>query len=146
MKSTPAAKLSDFTAHRQWYLVDAQDCILGKLATVVADTLRGKTKAVFSPHVDCGDYVIIINAGKVKLTGAKREKKIYRRHSGYLGHLKEVVAKDVLDRQPKRVIQEAVAGMLPKNKLRKHFLEKMYIYAESEHKHAGQNPIPLKIK
>lgn len=131
---------------RQWFLVDAQNVVLGKLATQVAVILRGKNKPTFSENVDCGDHVIVINAEKVVLTGNKMEDKIYRRHSGYLGHLKEVKAKDVLAKQPKRVIEEAVYGMLPKNKLRKFVIKKLYIYAGPDHKHTGQQPTPIEIK
>lgn len=142
MKMTPAAQPADFKT-RQWFLIDAENAILGKLATQVANVLRGKDKPVFSAHVDCGDYVVIINASKIKLTGNKMKDKLYRRHSGYLGNLKEQSAEMVLEKKPKRMIEEAVKGMLPKNKLRRHFMEKLYIYSDAEHKHAGQNPKPL---
>jgi large subunit ribosomal protein L13 len=144
-KMTIAAKLSDFQS-RTWYLVDAENMVLGKMATQIANVLRGKNKSNFSEHVDCGDYVIVINANKVLLTGNKMEDKLYRRHSGYLGNLKEEPAKDILAKQPKRVIEEAVKGMLPKNKLRKHFVGKLYVYADADHKHLGQNPTPLSIQ
>ncbi|EKD93889.1 MAG: 50S ribosomal protein L13 [uncultured bacterium] len=144
-KMTIAAKLSDFPS-RAWFLVDAENMVLGKMATQIANVLRGKNKANFSEHVDCGDYVIVINANKVLLTGNKMEDKLYRRHSGYLGNLKEEPAKDILKKHPKRVIEEAVKGMLPKNKLKKHFEKKLYVYADADHKHLGQNPTPLSIK
>jgi large subunit ribosomal protein L13 len=143
-KTTAFSHLAD--QDRQWYVVDAQDVVLGKLATEVANVLRGKNKASFTPNVDCGDNVIIINADKVHLSGRKMEQKLYRSHSGYLGHLKEVTAKDVMAKKPTKIVENAVYGMLPKNKLRKHFFKKLYVYAGPEHKHAGQNPTPLEVK
>ncbi|MDP2624761.1 MAG: 50S ribosomal protein L13 [Candidatus Peregrinibacteria bacterium] len=144
MKATQFAKKEDFK--RQWYLVDAENIVLGKLATQVAVALRGKDKASFSPQTDCGDYVIVINAEKIALTGNKIDQKLYRSHSGYIGNLKESTAREVMGKQPKRIITEAVYGMLPKNKLRKHFMNKLHIYAGSEHKHEGQQPVKLEIK
>lgn len=141
MKLTRAAKHTDFTP--KWYLVDAEGKVLGKLATQIADTLRGKNKPCFSPHVECGDHVIIINAEKIVLTGTKIDKKLYRTHSGYLGNMKESTAKEVLDKKPTRILEEAIFGMLPKNKLRNRFMEKLHIYAGPEHKHAGQTPEPF---
>ncbi len=143
MKLTTAAKHKDFTP--KWYLVDAEKVILGKLSTEIANILRGKNKPCFSHHVDCGDHVVVINAEKIALTGAKLEQKMYRSHSGYLGNLKETPAKEVLKRKPTKIIEAAVYGMLPKNKLRKLFMNKLHLYAGTEHKHAGQNPEPYKI-
>ena len=138
---TPYTKLKDFK--REWYVVDAEGQIPGRLATHIANVLRGKNKTNFNSHLDCGDNVIVINAEKIELTGNKLDQKMYRRHSGYLGNLKEFTAKEVLEKHPTRILEAAVNGMLPKNKLRKHFLSKLYIYAGPEHKHAGQNPKPL---
>lgn len=142
-KLTHAAKITDFK--REWFLVDAENVVVGKLATQVAKILRGKTKTSFSPHVDCGDYVVVINAEKVALTRNKMETKIYRKHTGWWGHLQEVPAKTVMERQPTRMVRDAIYGMLPKNKLRDHFMKKLFIYAGPEHKHTGQNPTPIKI-
>lgn len=126
-------------------MLDAENVVLGKLATEVADLLRGKKKPQFSDHIDSGDHVIIINAEKLTLTGKKLTDKAYRRHSGYLGHMREENAVKVMEKQPTRILREAVYGMLPKNKLRKHFMAKLYIYKGAEHKHMGQNPETLKI-
>lgn len=146
MKLTTASKLEDFKGKRQWYVVDAENVVLGKLATQIAKVLRGKDKPAFSAHVDCGDHVVVINAEKISLSGNKLEDKMYRRHSGYLGNLKETPASEVIKKNPKRIIEEAVNGMLPKNKLRRHFIGKLHIYAGPEHKHEGQNPKTLSVK
>jgi large subunit ribosomal protein L13 len=145
MKLTTASKLIDFQGKRKWYVIDAQDIVLGKLATKTANILRGKDKPSFSAHVDCGDNVIVINCDKVALTGNKMKGKLYHRHSGYLGNLKTQTAEDVMEKTPKRIIHEAVNGMLPKNKLRKHYIKKLYIYTGTEHKHAGQNPTTITV-
>lgn len=142
-KTTTHPKVSEMK--REWYLADANGQVLGRLAARIADTLRGKKKADFSAHLDCGDHVVVINAEKVALTGNKLDQKLYRSHSGYLGNLKSRPARDVLKERPARVIEEAVYGMLPKNKLRKRFMEKLHIYAGTEHKHAGQNPKPITL-
>lgn len=134
------------TVGKRWILVDADNVVLGKLATAVADLLRGKGKTAFSEHLNTGDHVIVINAEKIALTGNKLTDKIYRRHSGYLGSMKEVPADKVLDKQPTRLVKEAVYGMLPKNRLRKHFMANLYIYKGPEHKHAGQNPETVSVK
>lgn len=132
-------------AQKKWYLVDADGKTLGHIATVIADTLRGKNKPTYSPHMDGGDYVVVINAEKVRLTGNKEEQKEYISHTGYLGHLKRQPLTRVRKEHPVRLISEAVFGMLPKNRLRQHIFKKLYIHAGAEHKHAGQNPIPLAI-
>lgn len=133
------------TGSKTWYLADAQGIVLGQLATKVADVLRGKEKATFVPHLDNGANVIVINIKKVVLTGNKMEGKLYRTHSGYLGHLKTRTAKQVMEKQPARILKEAVYGMLPKNRMRKFLMEKLYIYPGADHKHAGQNPITLSL-
>jgi large subunit ribosomal protein L13 len=131
---------------RRWYVVDAQDAVLGRLATRVASVLRGKHKAWFTPHVDTGDFVIVVNAEKVRLTGRKREQKTYYRHTGYTGHLKEVTADKLLSGpHADRVVREAVRGMLPKNALGRKLLAKLKVYAGPDHKHAAQKPEVLEI-
>ena len=130
---------------QKWYLVDATDKIVGRMATTIANVLRGKNKPIFTPHLDCGDYVIIINAEKIKLTGAKLDKKFYYTHSGFKGGLKAIPARKVLAEKPIRIITEAVKNMLPNNRLRKIFLAKLKVYAGSEHKHEAQNPEILAI-
>jgi len=130
---------------RNWYVVDAEGKTLGRLASQVAAILRGKNKPTFTPHVDCGDFVIVINAEKVRLTGKKMTKKIYRHHSGYPGGLKEVAAKDLLERRPTRAVELAVKGMLPHNRLGAAMYRKLKVYAGPEHPHAAQQPIKLDI-
>lgn len=130
---------------RKWYIVDAKDKILGRISTKIADKLRGKDKPYFTPNMDCGDFVIVINAEKIKLTGNKLSQKIYYTHSGYPGALKEQRAKDLLKIKPTELIKLSVKGMLPRNKLRDIFMKKLKLYAGEEHKHAAQNPQPLEI-
>ncbi len=127
----------------EWRIVDAQDQILGRLATKIADTLRGKNKAYYTPHTDGGDYIIVINAEKVKLTGNKLQDKIYDRYTGYIGGYKVTTAKEMLKKHPTRVVEHAVKGMLPKNKLNRQIYKKLKVYAGAEHPHAAQNPKPL---
>jgi len=127
-----------------WRLVDADGQILGRLATEIADTLRGKNKPAYTPHVDTGDFVIVVNAEKVRVTGKKLDQKIYYRHSGYPGGLRERTLAEQLARRPEDVIRKAVKGMLPKNKLAAAQLRKLKVYAGPEHPHAAQNPAPLK--
>ena len=127
-----------------WYLVDADQRTLGRLATEIADTLRGKNKPAYTPHVDTGDFVIVVNAEKVRVTGKKLDQKIYYRHSGYPGGLRERTLAEQLARRPEEVIRKAVKGMLPKNKLAAAQLRKLKVYAGPEHPHAAQNPAPLK--
>lgn len=131
---------------RQWHIIDASDVVLGRLATHTATLLRGKHKPTFAPHVDTGDFVVIINAGKVALTGNKRQTKIAYRHSGYPGGLKQVRYGDLLDTRPERAIELAVKGMLPHNKLAAQVLKKLKVYAGPEHPHAAQQPQPFEIK
>jgi large subunit ribosomal protein L13 len=130
---------------RKWWLVDAEDMILGRMATEVAKILRGRHKPTFTPFFDTGDFVVIINAEKIKLTGAKESQKMYYRHSGYMGGIKEVQYERMLATHPERIIKHAIKGMLPKNKLNRKILKKLKIYAGSEHKHAAQKPEALKI-
>jgi large subunit ribosomal protein L13 len=130
--------------HR-WWLVDAEDKPLGRLATEVARVLRGKHKPIFTPHLDTGDHVVVVNARKVRLTGKKAEKKTYFRHSGYMGHEKHVPFQRMIETHPERVIEMAVKGMLPKNALGKNLGKKLKVYADATHPHQGQRPEPLDI-
>ena len=127
---------------RDWYVVDAQGETLGRLATRVATILRGKHKPNFTPHVDCGDYVIIVNAEKIHVTGQKMVQKKYYRHSGYPGGLREVALRDQLQKFPNRVLEHAVRGMLPKNKLGRQMFRKLKVYAGPDHPHQAQQPKP----
>ena len=131
---------------RRWYLVDAEGQTLGRLATRIADTLRGKNKPEYTPHVDTGDFVIVVNAEKIHVTGKKLDDKIYYRHSGYPGGLRERTLREQLDRRPTEVIRKAVKGMLPKNRLAAQQLNKLKIYAGPEHPHGPQDPQPLNLE
>ena len=131
---------------RDWYVVDAEGQNLGRLATRIADTLRGKNKPQFTPHVDTGDFVVVVNAEKITVTGKKLDEKIYYRHSGYPGGLKQRTLREQLDRRPTEVLRTAVKGMLPKNKLAARQLTKLKIYAGPEHPHTAQAPQPLEVK
>ena len=138
---TYSAKASEI--ERQWYVVDAEGQTLGRLATRIADILRGKRKAEFTPHVDTGDFVIVVNAEKISVTGQKRQEKLYHRHSGYPGGLKTRTLNDMLERRPEEVLRLAVKGMLPRNRLARQQLTKLKVYAGPEHPHGAQNPQPL---
>ena len=131
---------------RQWHVIDASDVVLGRLATHAATLLRGKHKPTFAPHVDVGDFVIVINAGKVALTGNKRQTKFAYRHSGFPGGLKSVRYDDLLAKRPERAIEIAVKGMLPHNKLGSRLITKLKVYAGPEHPHQAQQPVPFEIK
>ncbi len=130
---------------RAWFIVDAEGQTLGRLSARVAAVLRGKHKPTFSPSVDCGDYVVVINADKIHVTGQKIENKMYYRHSGYPGGLKEMTLRDQLERFPERPIELAVKGMLPKNKLGRKMFKKLKVYSGSEHPHQAQQPVPLEL-
>ncbi len=130
---------------RKWYIIDAKDKVLGRMSTLIADKLRGKDKACFSPHMDCGDFIIVINADKIKLTGNKWDKKVYYRHTGYNSGLRETPAKDMIKKKPTKMLELAVSGMLPKNKLRPVFMNKLKIYTGQEHPHEAQSPEALEI-
>jgi large subunit ribosomal protein L13 len=132
-------------AQREWYVVDLKDQVLGRAATRIASVLRGKHKPTYTPHVDCGDFVIVVNAEKVKLTGQKRASKLYRRHTGFPGGVKVATADQVLATHPDRAIREAVWGMLPKNRLGRKLLKKLKVYAGAEHVHGAQQPRELSI-
>jgi large subunit ribosomal protein L13 len=134
------------TRERNWLVVDASGKTLGRLATQIADALRGKRKPEYTPHVDVGDFVIVVNAEKVVVTGRKREEKLYRRHSGYPGGLKTRTLGDMLERRPEEVIRLAVRGMLPRNRLGRAQLRKLKIYAGPEHPHAAQRPQQMEVE
>ena len=131
---------------RQWYVVDAEGQTLGRLATRIADTLRGKGKPQYTPHTDTGDFVVVVNAEKVAVTGKKLDKKMYYRHSGFPGGLKQRTLRQQLDARPTEVIRIAVKGMLPKNKLASAQITKLKIYAGPDHPHEAQAPLPLEVK
>ena len=131
---------SPATIDRKWYVVDAAGMTLGRLASEVAKILRGKNKPVFTPHLDMGDYVIVINAEKISVTGKKLDQKVYYHHSGYVGGLKEVTLKEKMNKKPEQVIELAVKGMLPKGPLGRQMYKKLYVYAGPEHKHEAQKP------
>jgi large subunit ribosomal protein L13 len=133
------------TREREWLLVDAAGQTLGRLATQIADALRGKRKAEYTPHVDTGDFVVVINAEKVQVTGNKRQAKKYRRHSGYTGGLRERSFEEMLDRRPEEVLRIAVKGMMPRNRLARQQLRKLKIYAGSDHPHAAQQPKKVEL-
>ena len=141
---TFSPKDSDIT--RQWHVIDASDVVLGRLASHVAVLLRGKHKPIFAPHVDTGDFVIVVNAGKVALTGNKRQTKVAYRHSGYPGGLRAVGYEELLTKRPERAIELAVKGMLPHNRLGRQLIKKLKVYAGPEHPHAAQQPQPFEIK
>jgi len=130
---------------RDWFIVDAEGQTLGRLSTQVAAILRGKHKPSFSPSVDCGDYVVVINAEKIQVTGQKQDKKMYYRHSGYPGGLKEISLRDQLERFPERPLELAIKGMLPKNKLGRKMFKKLKVYSGSEHPHGAQQPVALEL-
>jgi len=137
------AKKEDIS--RDWFVVDATDQVLGRLASEVARRLRGKNKTQFTPHVDTGDFVVVINADKVNLTGRKMEQKMYHRHSGYPGGIRSINARCMLDTHPERVLISAVRGMLPKNRLGRQMLKKLKVYTGPEHPHQAQQPQPLSL-
>ena len=130
---------------RKWYVVDADGVTLGRLASEIAKVLRGKNKPIFTPHEDTGDYVIVVNAEKVNVTGKKLDQKMYYSHSDYVGGLKETTLKDMLQKHPERVVEHAVKGMLPKGPLGRQMYQKLFVYAGPEHKHAAQKPEELKF-
>jgi large subunit ribosomal protein L13 len=143
MKTTQVAKKEDVT--RDWYLVDVDSKVLGRVATQIANVLRGKNKPTFTPSVDTGDFVIVVNAEKIALTGKKMSDKVYYSHSGYVGGLKEITAGKLIDKKPEDLLKKAVKGMLPKNKLARHMLKKLKIYSGATHPHSAQQPKSLNI-
>lgn len=130
---------------RDWFVIDAEGQTLGRLASKIAPILKGKHKAIYTPHLDCGDFVIVVNADKVHVTGRKMDQKFYHRHSGYPGGITSISLRDQLARYPDRVLQAAVRGMLPKNKLGRRMIKKLKIYAGDEHPHQAQQPKPLEL-
>jgi len=130
---------------RSWQIVDAEGQTLGRLATQIADTLRGKRKPEYTPHCDTGDFVVVINAAKIRVTGKKLTDKIYYRHSGYPGGLRSRTLAEMLDRRPEEVIRKAVKGMLPRNRLARQQLRKLKVYAGPEHPHKAQQPVPMEV-
>ncbi len=130
---------------RKWYVVDATGYTLGRLSSEIAKVLRGKNKPIFTPHIDTGDYVIVVNADKVKVTGKKLDQKIYYRHSDYVGGMKEITLREMLAKKPEKVVELAVKGMLPKGPLGRQMYTKLHVYAGPEHMHAAQKPEELKF-
>ncbi len=133
------------TVDRKWYVIDAEGMNLGRVATKAASILRGKHKPTFTPHVDCGDYVIIINAAKVNLTGNKLNDKMYYNHSGYPGGLRERTAKEMVENYPEEMMERAIKGMLPKGRLGRQMYKKLFVYAGENHNHQAQKPIDMKV-
>jgi large subunit ribosomal protein L13 len=133
------------SVNREWYVIDANDAVLGRLATRTASILRGKHRPQYTPHADCGDHVIVINAAKVKVTGRKEQQKVYHRHSGYAGGLKSITLEKQRQRFPERIIEAAVKGMLPKNALGRSMFKKLKVYAGEDHPHAAQQPKTLSL-
>jgi large subunit ribosomal protein L13 len=144
MQKTWNAKPGEIS--RRWYVVDAEGQTLGRLATRIADTLRGKWKPEYTPHVDTGDFVVVVNAERIQVTGKKLDEKLYYRHSGYPGGLRSRTLREQLERRPTEVLRKAVKGMLPRNRLSRAQLGKLKIYAGPEHPHAAQSPEPLKLE
>ena len=144
MKNTYMQKKE--TVKRDWYVIDAEGVNLGRLATRVADVLRGKHKPTFTPHIDCGDFVIVVNASKVNLTGNKLNDKIYYNHSGYTGGLRERTAKEMRENYPVEMIERAVKGMSPHNRLGRQVAKKLFVYEGAEHPHMAQKPVEMKVK
>jgi len=138
--------MTDCESERNWYVVDAEGVVLGRLASRVATILRGKHKRTFSPHLDVGDHVVVVNAQKVHLTGRKGRDKLYRTHSGYIGSLREVTADQMLHTHPERVIEWAVQGMLPKNRLGRAMAKKLKVYRGAEHPHQAQQPQTMEVR
>ncbi len=136
---------NEATVQRNWYVVDGTNQTVGRMCARIAAVLRGKNKAYFTPHVDCGDFIIVINADKIQFTGQKLDQKVYENFSGYPGGRKEEVAKDLLKRRPEVIIERAVKGMLPKNRLGRKMYKKLFVYAGDAHPHAAQQPKELKF-
>ncbi|NOY73705.1 MAG: 50S ribosomal protein L13 [Gammaproteobacteria bacterium] len=133
------------TVKHDWYVVDAADKTLGRLSTEIARRLKGKHKAIYTPHIDTGDYIIVVNAGSVKVTGNKAKDKIYYRHTGYIGNLKSISFEKLQEKAPEQIIEKAVKGMLPKNPLGRAMFKKLKVYAGADHPHAAQQPLVLDV-
>ena len=144
--STQTRSIKPAEVEKQWHLIDADGLVLGRLAVIIANILRGKHKPSFTPHVDCGDHVVVINADKVRLTGNKRANKVYYKHTGYIGGIKEITAAKVLDgRFPERVLEKAVERMVPRGPLGRDQMRALHLYAGAEHPHVGTQPQPLDV-
>ncbi|WP_017671654.1 50S ribosomal protein L13 [Blastomonas sp. AAP53] len=144
LKTTKSIKPAD--VEKKWHIIDADGLVVGRVAVIIANILRGKNKPSYTPHVDCGDHVIVINAGKVQLTGNKRDKKVYYKHTGYIGGIKEVTAAKVLDgRFPERVLEKAVERMVPRGPLGRQQMRNLHLFTGTEHPHAGQQPEVLDV-
>lgn len=143
MSATVFAKPGNFRG--DWFVVDASDKVLGRLATQIAMRLKGKHKAIFSPHVDMGDHIVVLNAGKIRVTGNKLQDKMYHHHTGYVGNLRSIALGKLLQEHPERAIEFAVKGMLPKGPLGRRMLKKLHVFAGASHPHAAQQPKPLSI-
>ncbi len=143
MTTTVSAKPAE--VRREWYVVDADGKTLGRLASEIARRLKGKHKPIFTPHVDTGDYIVVVNAGKVRVTGNKLKDKMYYRHTGYVGNMKSISLEKQLDKHPERVIETAVRGMLPRNPLGRAMMKKLRVFGGAEHPHTAQQPTPLEI-
>ncbi len=144
MNNTHVTKPAE--VERQWFVVDAEGQTLGRLASEIAKIIKGKHKPIYSPSVDCGDYVVVINAEKIKVTGRRLDQKKYYRHSGYMGGLTELTLRQQLEKHPTRVLNSAVRGMLPKNTLGRHMAKKLKLYAGPDHPHQAQQPTPLELR
>lgn len=130
---------------RSWWVIDAKDCVLGEVAVAAARLLRGKNKAIFTPHVDCGDFVVVINADKVRLTGKKEDQKIYTSFSGYVGNQKRESVRKVRERKPELIVERAITGMIPHNRLGRQIVKKLKVYNGTEHPHEAQQPVPFAV-
>ena len=146
MSSDKSFMAKENEVDKRWYVVDAAGLVVGRLATELADRLRGKHKPIFTPHNDTGDFIVVVNCDKVRLTGRKLEQKLYTRYSGFIGGLKQTTAKTMLSSKPREVLMHAVKGMLPKNSLGRRQLKKLKVYAGAEHPHSAQKPERLEIK
>ena len=144
MKNSYMQKKED--VKRDWYVIDATDVNLGRLATRVADVLRGKHKPTYTPHIDCGDFVIVVNASKINLTGNKLNDKIYYDHSGYTGGLRERTAKEMKENYPVEMVERAIRGMIPHTRLGRQVIKKLFVYEGAEHPHMAQKPVEMKVK
>ena len=140
---TSLAKKED--VNTKWYLIDATDKVMGRMSTIIANKLRGKDKPCFSPHMDCGDHVVVINTDKIRMTGNKEQTKMYQSHSGYPGGFREETAEVLKGKKPTKLLELAVKGMLPRNKLRDNFMKKLKLYPGEEHEHQAQNPEKLEV-
>ncbi|MDR0354882.1 MAG: 50S ribosomal protein L13 [Deltaproteobacteria bacterium] len=145
MKNNTSFMAKENEVDKKWYMIDAAGMVVGRLASEIANRLRGKTKAIFTPHNDAGDFIVVVNVDKICFTGRKLEQKVYTRYSGHIGGLKQIKAKDLLSSKPREILMHAVRGMLPKNTLGRRQLKKLKVYAGAEHPHAAQKPEKLEL-